>query len=124
MIQTGTEASSQLHQRKPWVLTISVRNEALKEYFNIEHMFMFTYLFINATKMCLKSTYRLHATCSSYLINIIIRLSIIIFRSKNIWDNIVPSDIKLFICHLIKWQIHPFVFKGTINRISWVHFRD
>ena len=28
---------------------------------------------------------------------------------------IVPLDMKGCICHFVKWQIHPFISKGTID---------
>ena len=33
-------------------------------------------------------------------------------------EHLVPSDMKGCICHFVKWQIHPFIFKGTICRGS------
>ena len=31
------------------------------------------------------------------------------------WHSIVPLDIKGCICHFTNWQIHPFIYKGTIS---------
>ena len=35
-----------------------------------------------------------------------------------------PLDMKGCICHFVKWQIHPFISKGTIykNRLFWLSF--
>ena len=32
---------------------------------------------------------------------------------------IVPLEMKGFICHLVKWWIHPFISKGTIYRMHF-----
>ena len=34
-----------------------------------------------------------------------------------LFENIVPLDMKRCICHFTKWQIHPFISKGTIFQI-------
>ena len=32
-----------------------------------------------------------------------------------LFDHDVPLDMKGWICHLVKWQIHPFISKGTMK---------
>ena len=34
---------------------------------------------------------------------------------------IVPLDMKVCICHFVKWQIHPFISKGTTYRLCTQH---
>ena len=37
-------------------------------------------------------------------------------------DKVTPLDMKGCICHFLKWQIHPFISKGsTLSRCRWSH---